>query len=227
MARGTTGAPRNAPGQDTRNAPAPGFGDPGAERGEGISPESAAIRRKPPGRVRMRPPVEVPGGRVLGSGGRGSRRTGRQAAGSGEERRVGLSAVVGRIHPGTQRAEPVPVQEPQPRAGRVRARQRGDRGRPAEGEGRRALLRLAARGERAGRPAGGVQGPQGDPDRRRREPRLQQRHRRFRHQREEHRQQGQRRAERVRRRARRPARPTRSRSSRGSTPPCCTPPWPW
>ena len=37
MARGTTGAPRNAPGQDTRNAPAPGFGDPGAERGEGIN----------------------------------------------------------------------------------------------------------------------------------------------------------------------------------------------
>ena len=37
MARGTTGAPRNAPGQDTRNAPAPGFGDPGAERGEGIT----------------------------------------------------------------------------------------------------------------------------------------------------------------------------------------------
>jgi len=33
VARGTTGAPRNAPGQDTRNAPAPGFGDPGAERG--------------------------------------------------------------------------------------------------------------------------------------------------------------------------------------------------
>jgi putative drug exporter of the RND superfamily len=37
VARGTTGAPRNAPGQDTRNAPAPGFGDPGAERGEGIN----------------------------------------------------------------------------------------------------------------------------------------------------------------------------------------------
>jgi hypothetical protein len=32
VARGTTGAPRNAPGQDARNAPAPGFGDPGAER---------------------------------------------------------------------------------------------------------------------------------------------------------------------------------------------------
>ena len=31
MARGTTGAPRNAPGQDTRNSRAPGFGDPGAE----------------------------------------------------------------------------------------------------------------------------------------------------------------------------------------------------
>ena len=45
MARGTTGAPRNAPGQDTRDAPAPGFGDPGAERdvrdvrGKQISPE--------------------------------------------------------------------------------------------------------------------------------------------------------------------------------------------
>ena len=42
MARGTTGAPRNAPGQDTRNAPAPGFGDPGAVRGvrgKQISPE--------------------------------------------------------------------------------------------------------------------------------------------------------------------------------------------
>jgi RND superfamily putative drug exporter len=32
VARGTTGAPRNAPGQDTRIAPAPGFGDPGADR---------------------------------------------------------------------------------------------------------------------------------------------------------------------------------------------------
>jgi putative drug exporter of the RND superfamily len=31
VARGTTGAPRNAPGQDTRNSQAPGFGDPGAE----------------------------------------------------------------------------------------------------------------------------------------------------------------------------------------------------
>jgi putative drug exporter of the RND superfamily len=31
VARGTTGAPRNAPGQDTRNSRAPGFGDPGAE----------------------------------------------------------------------------------------------------------------------------------------------------------------------------------------------------
>ncbi len=30
MARGTTGAPRNAPGHDTRNSQAPGFGDPGA-----------------------------------------------------------------------------------------------------------------------------------------------------------------------------------------------------
>jgi putative drug exporter of the RND superfamily len=42
VARGTTGAPRNAPGHDTRKAPAPGFGDPGAERGvrgTQISPE--------------------------------------------------------------------------------------------------------------------------------------------------------------------------------------------
>ena len=31
MARGTTGAPRNTPGQDTGNSRAPGFGDPGAE----------------------------------------------------------------------------------------------------------------------------------------------------------------------------------------------------
>jgi RND superfamily putative drug exporter len=37
VARGTMGAPRNAPGQDTRKAPAPGFGDPGAVRGEGIT----------------------------------------------------------------------------------------------------------------------------------------------------------------------------------------------
>jgi len=34
VARGTTGAPRNMPGQDTRNARAPGFGDPGARRSE-------------------------------------------------------------------------------------------------------------------------------------------------------------------------------------------------
>ena len=33
MARGTTEAPRNMPGRDTRNSRAPGFGDPGAERG--------------------------------------------------------------------------------------------------------------------------------------------------------------------------------------------------
>jgi len=31
VARGTTGAPRNAPGQQTRSSQAPGFGDPGAE----------------------------------------------------------------------------------------------------------------------------------------------------------------------------------------------------
>src|SRR4051794_1339304 len=30
VARGTTGAPRNAPSQDTRKPPAPGSGDPGA-----------------------------------------------------------------------------------------------------------------------------------------------------------------------------------------------------
>src|SRR5947209_13900299 len=30
VARGTTGAPRNKPGQDTGNSPAPGSGDPGA-----------------------------------------------------------------------------------------------------------------------------------------------------------------------------------------------------
>jgi len=34
VARGTTGAPRNMPGQDTGNARAPGFGDPGARRTE-------------------------------------------------------------------------------------------------------------------------------------------------------------------------------------------------
>jgi putative drug exporter of the RND superfamily len=34
VARGTTGAPRNMPGQDTRNAAAPGFGDPGADGSE-------------------------------------------------------------------------------------------------------------------------------------------------------------------------------------------------
>ena len=48
MARGTTGAPRNAPGQDTRHAPAPGFGDPGAERGGRINrnqPHSGGSRQ--------------------------------------------------------------------------------------------------------------------------------------------------------------------------------------
>ena len=39
MARGTTGAPRNAPGQDTRNSRAPGFGDPGAAGGTGKRPD--------------------------------------------------------------------------------------------------------------------------------------------------------------------------------------------
>jgi uncharacterized membrane protein YdfJ with MMPL/SSD domain len=34
VARGTTGAPRSMPGQDTGNARAPGFGDPGARRSE-------------------------------------------------------------------------------------------------------------------------------------------------------------------------------------------------
>ena len=43
MARGTTGAPRNTPGQDTRNARAPGFGDPGAERGPARSGGSRLI----------------------------------------------------------------------------------------------------------------------------------------------------------------------------------------
>ena len=39
MARGTTGAPRNAPGQDTRNSRAPGFGDPGADGANGKRPD--------------------------------------------------------------------------------------------------------------------------------------------------------------------------------------------
>ncbi len=43
MARGTTGAPRNTPGQDTRNSRAPGFGDPGAERGPARSGGSRLI----------------------------------------------------------------------------------------------------------------------------------------------------------------------------------------
>ena len=37
MARGTTGAPRNAPGQDTQHSRAPGFGDPGAGQNQGRS----------------------------------------------------------------------------------------------------------------------------------------------------------------------------------------------
>ena len=39
MARGTTGAPRNAPGHDTRNSQAPGFGDPGAGGVTGKRPD--------------------------------------------------------------------------------------------------------------------------------------------------------------------------------------------
>ena len=39
MARGTTGAPRYAPGQDTRFSRAPGFGDPGASGGTGRRPD--------------------------------------------------------------------------------------------------------------------------------------------------------------------------------------------
>ena len=39
MARGTTGAPRNAPGHDTRNSQAPGFGDPGADGVTGKRPD--------------------------------------------------------------------------------------------------------------------------------------------------------------------------------------------
>ena len=78
-----------------------------------------------------------------------------------------------------------------------------------------------------GRPAGGVQGPQGDPDRRRRGPRLQQRHRRLRLEREERRQQGQRRAEGVRRRTGgERGRPDQDLQGH-RLPPCCTPPWPW
>ena len=44
MARGTTGAPRNMPGQDTRDAAAPGFGDPGAE-GSGPDPQRSGGSR--------------------------------------------------------------------------------------------------------------------------------------------------------------------------------------
>jgi putative drug exporter of the RND superfamily len=43
VARGTTGAPRNTPGQYTRNSQAPGFGDPGAERGPARSGGSRLI----------------------------------------------------------------------------------------------------------------------------------------------------------------------------------------
>src|SRR5690348_8454290 len=41
VARGTTGAPRNAPGQDTRYSRAPGFGDPGAAGDKGKRPDRA------------------------------------------------------------------------------------------------------------------------------------------------------------------------------------------
>jgi uncharacterized membrane protein YdfJ with MMPL/SSD domain len=44
VARGTTGAPRNMPGQDTWNSPAPGFGDPGAERSGPAQQRSRAGR---------------------------------------------------------------------------------------------------------------------------------------------------------------------------------------
>jgi len=43
VARGTTGAPRNMPGQDTRNSRAPGFGDPGAGREQARSGGSRLI----------------------------------------------------------------------------------------------------------------------------------------------------------------------------------------
>ena len=47
MARGTTGAPRNAPGQDARHVPAPGFGDPGAGPGGPAGPSRPGQRGRP------------------------------------------------------------------------------------------------------------------------------------------------------------------------------------
>ena len=44
MARGTTGAPRNMPGQDTRDSRAPGFGDPGAGGSEREQARSGGSR---------------------------------------------------------------------------------------------------------------------------------------------------------------------------------------
>ena len=70
---------------------------------------------------------------VLAPGRRGHRLAGGQAAGRGEERRVGVPARVGRVDPGTERAGHLPVQELQPRPGGLRTRQRGDLGRPGQG----------------------------------------------------------------------------------------------
>jgi RND superfamily putative drug exporter len=77
VARGTTGAPRSTPGQDTRNSRAPGFGDPGADgvtkarvTGAGVTEARATGAR-------------VTGARATGAGVTGAGVTGAGITGAG------------------------------------------------------------------------------------------------------------------------------------------------
>jgi len=62
VARGTTGAPRSTPGQDTRNSRAPGFGDPGADGVTGARVTEAGVTG-----------IRVAGAGVTGAGVTGAR----------------------------------------------------------------------------------------------------------------------------------------------------------
>jgi putative drug exporter of the RND superfamily len=68
VARGTTGAPRNAPGQESGNALSPGFGDPGdtRERDDKRERDDGRARERDDGRARS-----GIGGRAAGAGGNG------------------------------------------------------------------------------------------------------------------------------------------------------------
>ncbi len=201
MARGTTGAPRNTPGPGP-GVPA-GGGDTGTAQDQEAQDQEAQDQEARNARAAR--PAEPGSGEVqLRPGGVGrliaivcGRRSKYLVVAFWILVVVALGSLAGKLQ-GAEKNDassylPASAESTQElneqnlfQSKNLRAPKRGDGGRHTEGGRRRALLRVAARRERAGRPAGGVQRSQGHRDRRRRRSRLQQRPERLRLQPEGH-----------------------------------------